>query len=183
MAEVSPCFLLGVTWYGKEACMGTCTGWFPKGWRGDTPLGGCPQWLIDWYSSATVNESATSFTKLSYHKSGSRPTSRHVPSVFWVAGSSSFPIAVVKVRLSNTYLTCYIVFSFFQIIKNLNNGLSEDGTNLEMANNMRDDSLKLWRTRMHRVMYSITNCAVSMKVRPTNTIIFCYIPLPCAPWI
>ncbi|XP_063868008.1 trafficking protein particle complex subunit 12-like isoform X2 [Scylla paramamosain] len=50
-----------------------------------------------------------------------------------------------------------------QIIKNLNNGLSEDGSNLEMTNNMRDDSLKLWRTRRHRVMYSITNCAVSLK--------------------
>lgn len=50
-----------------------------------------------------------------------------------------------------------------EIIKNLNNGLSEDGSNLEMTNNMRDDSLKLWRTRKHRVMYSITNCAVSLK--------------------
>uniref|UniRef100_A0A0P4WC21 Uncharacterized protein n=1 Tax=Scylla olivacea TaxID=85551 RepID=A0A0P4WC21_SCYOL len=50
-----------------------------------------------------------------------------------------------------------------QIIKNLNNGLGEDGSNLEMTNNMRDDSLKLWRTRRHRVMYSITNCAVSLK--------------------
>ncbi|XP_045128196.1 trafficking protein particle complex subunit 12-like [Portunus trituberculatus] len=50
-----------------------------------------------------------------------------------------------------------------EIIKNLNNGLSEDGTSLEMTNNMRDDSLKLWRTRRHRVMYSITNCAVSLK--------------------
>ncbi|XP_050734489.1 trafficking protein particle complex subunit 12-like isoform X2 [Eriocheir sinensis] len=50
-----------------------------------------------------------------------------------------------------------------KIIKNLNTGLSEDGSNLEMTNNMRDDSLKLWRTRRHRVMYSITNCAVSLK--------------------
>ncbi|KAG0710719.1 Trafficking protein particle complex subunit 12 [Chionoecetes opilio] len=60
-------------------------------------------------------------------------------------------------RLNALLRTCNL------IIKNLNNGLSEDGSNLEMTNNMRDDSLKLWRTRRHRVMYSITNCAVSLK--------------------
>ncbi|XP_042206579.1 trafficking protein particle complex subunit 12-like isoform X2 [Homarus americanus] len=50
-----------------------------------------------------------------------------------------------------------------QIIENLNSGLSEDGSNLEMTPNMRDDSLKLWKTRRQRVIYSITNCAVSLK--------------------
>ncbi|XP_069183088.1 trafficking protein particle complex subunit 12 isoform X2 [Procambarus clarkii] len=50
-----------------------------------------------------------------------------------------------------------------QIIENLNIGLSEDGSNIEMTLNMRDDSLKLWRTRRQRVIYSITNCAVSLK--------------------
>lgn len=52
----------------------------------------------------------------------------------------------------------------FQIIKNLGLGLSEDGSSLEMTSNMRDDSLKLWRTRRQRVLYSVTNCAVSLKV-------------------
>ncbi|KAK3877262.1 hypothetical protein Pcinc_018017 [Petrolisthes cinctipes] len=50
-----------------------------------------------------------------------------------------------------------------QIIKNLGVGLSEDGSSLEMTSNMRDDSLKLWRTRRQRVLYSVTNCAVSLK--------------------
>ncbi|XP_068230346.1 trafficking protein particle complex subunit 12-like isoform X2 [Palaemon carinicauda] len=60
-------------------------------------------------------------------------------------------------RLSALQRTCN------QIIENLNNGLSEDGSNLEMSTNMRDDSLKLWKTRRLRVIYSITNCAVSLK--------------------
>ncbi|KAK7086454.1 Trafficking protein particle complex subunit 12 [Halocaridina rubra] len=50
-----------------------------------------------------------------------------------------------------------------QIIANLNNGLSEDGSNLEMSTNMRDDSLKLWKTRRLRVTYSLSNGAVSLK--------------------
>ncbi|XP_064121150.1 trafficking protein particle complex subunit 12-like [Macrobrachium nipponense] len=60
-------------------------------------------------------------------------------------------------RLSALQRTCD------QIIENLSNGLSEDGSNLEMSTNMRDDSLKLWKTRRLRVIYSITNCAVSLK--------------------
>lgn len=60
-------------------------------------------------------------------------------------------------RLSALMKTCN------QIIENLNSGLSEDGSNLEMTPNMRDDSLKLWRTRRQRVIYSIANCAVSLK--------------------
>ncbi|XP_042893480.1 trafficking protein particle complex subunit 12-like isoform X2 [Penaeus japonicus] len=50
-----------------------------------------------------------------------------------------------------------------RIIENLNSGLSEDGSTLEMTSNMRDDSHKLWRTRRLKVLYSITNCAVSLK--------------------
>lgn len=50
-----------------------------------------------------------------------------------------------------------------RIIENLSSGLSEDGSTLEMTSNMRDDSLKLWRTRRLKVLYSITNCAVSLK--------------------
>ena len=55
VAVASRCFLLGFNCYGKKACMGTCTGWSPElasvGWRGDAPLGLCPQWLIAIYIS------------------------------------------------------------------------------------------------------------------------------------
>ncbi|CAL4095189.1 unnamed protein product, partial [Meganyctiphanes norvegica] len=50
-----------------------------------------------------------------------------------------------------------------KIILNLSNGLSEYGSGYEMTPNMREDSLKLWRTRRFRVLYAITNCAVSLK--------------------
>ena len=50
VAGASRCFLLGVNWYGKGACMGTCMRWSPnpasEGWQGNAPLGVCPQWLI-----------------------------------------------------------------------------------------------------------------------------------------
>ncbi|XP_076048005.1 trafficking protein particle complex subunit 12-like isoform X2 [Oratosquilla oratoria] len=50
-----------------------------------------------------------------------------------------------------------------KILENLRAGLSEDGSNMEITANMREDSIKLWRARRLKVLYSITNCAVSLK--------------------
>ena len=50
LAGASQCFLLGVTWYGKGTCIGTCMGWWLElvleDWQGNTPLGVCLHWLI-----------------------------------------------------------------------------------------------------------------------------------------
>ena len=59
---------------------------------------------------------------------------------------------------------CFSKYKIFQIVSNLSNGLCEDGSNMEMTSAMREDSLKLWKARRLKVLYSITSCAVSIKV-------------------
>ena len=46
MGGATWCFLLGVSWYGKGACIGAGMGWSMGGGQGDVPLGIYPQWLM-----------------------------------------------------------------------------------------------------------------------------------------
>ncbi|KAK9873398.1 hypothetical protein WA026_022460 [Henosepilachna vigintioctopunctata] len=50
-----------------------------------------------------------------------------------------------------------------QIIQNLNNGFCEDGNPMEISENDRSDSFRLWKGREARVMHSIINCSISLK--------------------
>lgn len=50
-----------------------------------------------------------------------------------------------------------------QIIINLKQNLSEDGSPTELSPQDRTDSLKLWSGREARVQHSIVNCALSQK--------------------
>lgn len=50
-----------------------------------------------------------------------------------------------------------------KMIKNLEAGLSEDGSKAKFAPVERDESLKLWRSRRSRILISIANCALFMK--------------------
>lgn len=50
-----------------------------------------------------------------------------------------------------------------QIIKNLNNGLCEDGNPMEINDTDRNYSLRLWSGREVRVLHSIVNCALVVK--------------------
>lgn len=60
-------------------------------------------------------------------------------------------------RLNTLLHTCH------QIVSNLRSGLSECGDATELTPTMREDSLKLWRNRTIRVMYSLTAVAASLK--------------------
>jgi hypothetical protein len=50
------------------------------------------------------------------------------------------------------------------MLKNLDLGLSEDGSPINLSDLDRTESRKLWQSRELRVLYSITNCAVYQKV-------------------
>lgn len=50
-----------------------------------------------------------------------------------------------------------------QILKNLKEGLSENGNPIEISESDRNDSLRLWNGREIRVMHSIVNCALVLK--------------------
>ncbi|KAF3701534.1 Trafficking protein particle complex subunit 12 Tetratricopeptide repeat protein 15 [Channa argus] len=49
------------------------------------------------------------------------------------------------------------------ILENLEKGLAEDGTMITLTQENRQASLKLWRSRLSRVMYSMANCLLLMK--------------------
>lgn len=50
-----------------------------------------------------------------------------------------------------------------QILKNLKQGLCEDGNPMKINDSDRNDSLRLWTGREVRVMHSIVNCALAIK--------------------
>ncbi|XP_068608565.1 trafficking protein particle complex subunit 12 [Brachionichthys hirsutus] len=49
------------------------------------------------------------------------------------------------------------------ILQNLGNGLSEDGSKITLTQENRGASLGLWRSRLSRVMFSMANCLLLMK--------------------
>ncbi|KAM4542118.1 trafficking protein particle complex subunit 12 isoform 2-T2 [Odontesthes bonariensis] len=49
------------------------------------------------------------------------------------------------------------------ILENLEKGLAEDGSMITLTQENREASLKLWRSRLSRVMYSMANCLLLMK--------------------
>ncbi|XP_061598993.1 trafficking protein particle complex subunit 12 [Cololabis saira] len=49
------------------------------------------------------------------------------------------------------------------ILENLEKGLAEDGSMVTLTQENREASLKLWRSRLSRVMYSMANCLLLMK--------------------
>ncbi|XP_071327200.1 trafficking protein particle complex subunit 12 isoform X1 [Trachinotus anak] len=49
------------------------------------------------------------------------------------------------------------------ILENLEKGLAEDGSMVTLTQENRQASLKLWQSRLSRVMYSMANCLLLMK--------------------
>ncbi|XP_034713558.1 trafficking protein particle complex subunit 12 [Etheostoma cragini] len=60
-------------------------------------------------------------------------------------------------RLHNLKTVC------LAILENLEKGLAEDGSMVTLTQENREGSLKLWRSRLSRVMYSMANCLLLMK--------------------
>lgn len=60
-------------------------------------------------------------------------------------------------RLHNLRTVC------LAILENLENGLAEDGSMITLTQENREASLKLWKSRLSRVMYSMANCLLLMK--------------------
>uniref|UniRef100_A0A8D3AS84 Trafficking protein particle complex subunit 12 n=1 Tax=Scophthalmus maximus TaxID=52904 RepID=A0A8D3AS84_SCOMX len=60
-------------------------------------------------------------------------------------------------RLHNLKTVC------LTILENLEKGLAEDGTMITITQENRQASLKLWQSRLSRVMYSMANCLLLMK--------------------
>uniref|UniRef100_A0A8C9ZUD4 Trafficking protein particle complex subunit 12 n=1 Tax=Sander lucioperca TaxID=283035 RepID=A0A8C9ZUD4_SANLU len=60
-------------------------------------------------------------------------------------------------RLHNLKTVC------LAILENLEKGLTEDGSMITLTQENREGSLKLWRSRLSRVMYSMANCLLLMK--------------------
>ncbi|XP_028652746.2 trafficking protein particle complex subunit 12 isoform X1 [Erpetoichthys calabaricus] len=50
-----------------------------------------------------------------------------------------------------------------KILDNLENGLAEDGSMINILQENRQASIQLWRSRLCRVMYSMANCLLMMK--------------------
>jgi hypothetical protein len=60
-------------------------------------------------------------------------------------------------------------FAFhFQILKNVDASLMEDGSPISITDADRAESIKLWTSREIRVLYSITNCAIFQKVHTST---------------
>lgn len=59
---------------------------------------------------------------------------------------------------------CLRLLHIFQILKNLENGLSEDGSPAELNAADAAESKRLWCNREIRTLHSIVNCAISNKV-------------------
>ncbi|XP_078069328.1 trafficking protein particle complex subunit 12 isoform X2 [Mustelus asterias] len=60
-------------------------------------------------------------------------------------------------RLHAMKVTC------LKVIDNLENGLAEDGSMINVSSENRQASMQLWRSRLGRVMYSMANCLLMMK--------------------
>ncbi|KAK5857118.1 hypothetical protein PBY51_010384 [Eleginops maclovinus] len=60
-------------------------------------------------------------------------------------------------RLHNLKTVC------LAILENLEKGLAEDGSMISLTQENKQGSLKLWRSRLSRVMYSMANCLLLMK--------------------
>uniref|UniRef100_A0A3B4XLV4 Trafficking protein particle complex subunit 12 n=1 Tax=Seriola lalandi dorsalis TaxID=1841481 RepID=A0A3B4XLV4_SERLL len=60
-------------------------------------------------------------------------------------------------RLHNLKTVC------LTILENLEKGLAEDGSMITLTRENRQASLKLWQSRLSRVMYSMANCLLLMK--------------------
>uniref|UniRef100_A0A3Q2ZXC4 Trafficking protein particle complex subunit 12 n=1 Tax=Kryptolebias marmoratus TaxID=37003 RepID=A0A3Q2ZXC4_KRYMA len=60
-------------------------------------------------------------------------------------------------RLHNLKTIC------LAILENLEKSLAEDGSMITLSQENRQASLKLWRSRLSRVMYSMANCLLLMK--------------------
>ncbi|XP_062490582.1 trafficking protein particle complex subunit 12 isoform X3 [Pezoporus occidentalis] len=50
-----------------------------------------------------------------------------------------------------------------KILENLEQGLAEDGSMINITQDNRQASVQLWRSRLGRVMYSMANCLLMMK--------------------
>lgn len=50
-----------------------------------------------------------------------------------------------------------------KILSNLQEGLAEDGSMINLTQENRQASIQLWRSRLSRVMYSMANCLLMMK--------------------
>ncbi|XP_050434713.1 trafficking protein particle complex subunit 12 [Adelges cooleyi] len=65
---------------------------------------------------------------------------------------------------SNVYKKLFeVLTSIKKIINNLENGLAEDGQNIELSIQDRNTSRLLWYSRESRVIHSVINCAVNQK--------------------
>ncbi|XP_043926336.1 trafficking protein particle complex subunit 12 [Protopterus annectens] len=60
-------------------------------------------------------------------------------------------------RLHNMKAIC------LKILENLENGLAEDGSMINITSENRQASIELWRSRLGRVIYSVANCLLMMK--------------------
>ncbi|XP_057714774.1 trafficking protein particle complex subunit 12 [Corythoichthys intestinalis] len=60
-------------------------------------------------------------------------------------------------RLHNLKTVC------LTIVENLEKGLAEDGSMITLTEENRQESLKLWKSRLSRVLYSMANCLLLMK--------------------
>ncbi|XP_064364570.1 trafficking protein particle complex subunit 12 isoform X3 [Dromaius novaehollandiae] len=56
-----------------------------------------------------------------------------------------------------------------KILENLEQGLAEDGSMTNIAQENRQASVQLWRSRLGRVMYSMANCLLMMKIGDIKT--------------
>lgn len=49
------------------------------------------------------------------------------------------------------------------MITNLTNGHAEDNSQMELTEEDRNESIKLWKSRLLRIYYSLVNCAIWHK--------------------
>ncbi|KAM6279997.1 trafficking protein particle complex subunit 12 isoform 2-T2 [Porphyrio hochstetteri] len=56
-----------------------------------------------------------------------------------------------------------------KILENLEQGLAEDGSMTNITQENRQASVQLWRSRLGRVMYSMANCLLMMKIGDIKT--------------
>ncbi|XP_024914068.1 LOW QUALITY PROTEIN: trafficking protein particle complex subunit 12 [Cynoglossus semilaevis] len=73
-------------------------------------------------------------------------------------------------RLHNLKTVC------LAILENLEKGLAEDGSMITLAQENVQASLQLWQSRLSRVMYSMANCLLLMKVGPHACVCVCPTP-------
>ncbi|XP_077990905.1 trafficking protein particle complex subunit 12-like [Glandiceps talaboti] len=59
-----------------------------------------------------------------------------------------------------------------KIISNLETGFAEDGSGIEISDDNRKVSIKLWKSRLTRILYSIGNCLMLMKDYNQASLVF-----------